>query len=441
MAQYDPIAVETGVPTNLRTDTARADGVAVAGLTTAGLASGDACQVSGALTLQKADCTSTSPIVGIYDGVTGSLVRSGVVVATFKVGPTTAGEAVYLSNTAGKLTNVKPTMDMLHEVGVVVDAASSRILLQPKPVIVLPVAPPLYLFLAGSGNTIERFRSSDGDRTEYTWPAALLFSSFPVFYDGSRVWVGHTSYNGIGCIDVPGGTVHDYPGNGIDNAYYAFDGTNLWVSCDRNTAPQFYKINPATGAVLDSFTPDVPPVMYGSANLCYDGAGYLWVACNSYGRTEVFRVKISDHTGLRIFVASAPHGLCVAGANVWAGCWSHVVKIRISDGFILGTYARARASGWGVCYDGTRIWQVGGGYLQRWLEADGTDLGEIDLGGTNTRSVCFDGTYIWCYGWIGGNRVVKFTTDGVYAGGFDGTAATTDHNYICTTAAVLPALP
>jgi hypothetical protein len=139
MAQYEPIGLKSGFATNLGTDTLRADLSAVAGLTTAAPAAGDACQISGALTITPAVNTSANPVVGIYDGVSGSVVRRGVVVASFVGGLTlAAGDAVYLSNVAGRLTNVKPTTDNLHEVGVVVSAAASTIMLQIKPVVVLP---------------------------------------------------------------------------------------------------------------------------------------------------------------------------------------------------------------------------------------------------------------------------------------------------------------
>jgi len=142
VAQFDPIAVKTGIPTVFGTDTPRIDLAAVAGLTTAALAAGDACQVNGALTMQKASSASTSPIVGVYDGTSGSVVREGVVVATMAAGVVLAnGDTVYLSADSGKLTNVKPTYSVLHEVGVVVDAASRKILLQPKPCVVLADAP------------------------------------------------------------------------------------------------------------------------------------------------------------------------------------------------------------------------------------------------------------------------------------------------------------
>lgn len=148
MAQYDGLVVKSGIPTSLGVDTLRADRVALAGLTTSGLAAGDAVQISGALTLAKAVNTSVSPIVGIFDGETGSVVRNGAVVATFSGSCPAAGSAVYLSATAGQLTGTKPTRETLHEVGVVFDAATSKILLQQKPVITLP---PTVQFIGSSG--------------------------------------------------------------------------------------------------------------------------------------------------------------------------------------------------------------------------------------------------------------------------------------------------
>jgi hypothetical protein len=141
MAQYDPIVVKAGIPTIVGTDTLHCDLNAKAGLTTTAVVSGDACQMNGDNVLAKAVNTSAAPIVGIYDGVSGSIVRSGIVVATMATGVVLAnGDAVYLSAYPGKLTNVKPTENVIHELGVVVDAASSKILLQQKPAVTVSVA-------------------------------------------------------------------------------------------------------------------------------------------------------------------------------------------------------------------------------------------------------------------------------------------------------------
>lgn len=136
--QYDAIVIKSGIPSNVGTDVLRADLIATSGFTTSGLAAGDACQASGTLTLIKALNTSPSPVIGIYDGVTNAVVRDGVVVATFSGTVPAAGSVVFLSATAGQLTGIKPTSNYVHEVGVVVDASTAKVLLQLKPVIALP---------------------------------------------------------------------------------------------------------------------------------------------------------------------------------------------------------------------------------------------------------------------------------------------------------------
>jgi hypothetical protein len=136
MAQYDGIVIKSGIPTVLGTDTMRADREAEAGLTTTGLSSGDVCSISAALTLTKASVKNYNAIAGVYDAISSSVVREGVVVATFVSGLTlNAGDVVYLSSTDGQLTNVKSSLDYVKEVGVLVDTSTKKVLLQPKLII------------------------------------------------------------------------------------------------------------------------------------------------------------------------------------------------------------------------------------------------------------------------------------------------------------------
>jgi len=148
MAQYDPLVLKAGIPTVLGSETLRADLSALAGLTTAGLNAGDACRVSGAMTLAQAIDTNASGVVGVYDGVSGSMVREGSVVAGFISGLTVAaGEVAYVSGTAGKLTNVKPSATGRYqtEVGVIFDTTgyvnpdyTCVVMLQPQTPVYLP---------------------------------------------------------------------------------------------------------------------------------------------------------------------------------------------------------------------------------------------------------------------------------------------------------------
>jgi len=157
--QYDPLVIKSGLAGVLDTDTLRADLIAHAGLTTTGLTAGDACQVSGNLTLGKAAKTSRPLIFGVYDEVTGSVVREGVVAAGFISGLTiAAGDTAYLSDTAGKLTNVKPTLGAAIKAGVVVDASIygspdyfCKLLLQPEWPVGLAV--PGQVIVVGGGSS------------------------------------------------------------------------------------------------------------------------------------------------------------------------------------------------------------------------------------------------------------------------------------------------
>ena len=137
MAQYDPIVIKGGFLTVLGTDTLRDDLTAKALLTTTALATGDVCQMNGDAVLAKALNTNADPCVGVYNGETSSIVQEGAVAVTLAAGVVLAnGDAVYLAAQPGRVTNVKPTTDMLHELGVVLDAASATIFWQPRPVVV-----------------------------------------------------------------------------------------------------------------------------------------------------------------------------------------------------------------------------------------------------------------------------------------------------------------
>ena len=243
MTQYDPTVLKAGVPTVLGAGTLRANNVGGGGLTTAGLAAGDACQVTSDLTLSKAVTASVSPIIGIYDAIVGSVVRSGAVAAEFVSGLTlVAGDVVYLSDEAGKLTNVKPTADALHEVGVVVDAASSKILLQQKPVIDL--GPPPYttalLWNSGMGGLV---------------PDARQGPLFSLDSDRNRI-VMFNGYSGSTTLDEVGST----------HWTWEFDlGTNSWSR---------YELTPTFPFIWGSQSPASRRMVYDPVRGVH--VGYSW---------------------------------------------------------------------------------------------------------------------------------------------------------------------
>jgi len=298
--QYDPLVIKSGLAGVLGTDTLRADVIAHAGLTTTGLAAGDVVQVTANLTLSKAVNTSTSPIVGVYDGVSGSVVREGVVVATFKGGLTLAnGDAVYLSSTAGALTNVKPTADMLHEVGVVVDAASSRVLLQQKPVIALPASPPPYLWTVARGVV-----------------PAYGFVQLKVS-DGSLV-----SRAQIGL---------DYGGN---EASLLYDGKgNVWGARRLPGTDSLIKIDANTGARLGGMDKGTSS-SNGTLQIAFDGTNYWYT---NYTGTYLHCIDVNLNPVRDVSITTGIDSLIYDGVgNIWVWYSAYLAKIRASDGANLG---------------------------------------------------------------------------------------------------------
>jgi len=447
--QYDPIAIKSGILTVLGTDSLRADRLAAAGLTITGPASGDACQVSGALTLGKAVNTSTSPIVGIFDGETNSVVRKGVVVATMKAGVTLAnGDTVWLSSTAGALTNVKPTMDMLHEVGVVVDAASAKILLQQKPVLALPVTPPVYLFTAGSGRTLHKRRVIDAVYIDQVTLPSQGFGESLVWptYDGTSIWLSSTSDPGF--LWKINATTLAYSGPYYGNFRYGgctFDGTYIWTASSFVNNHNVYKVNIADGTVAATYS-------YGGDHyvggiLCYDGVGSVWMQ-STYSYT-LYKMRISDgvitaSVGLGVELT----GMCSTKTHLWGGYDGGVKKILLSTAAVVGTYTNGWTWGGTPAYDGTRIYQaVGVDYMRVWNEADGSFVADVEAGSATSGnvSVVFDGTWLWMqhafslgpnYGWH-----KWLASDRSYIGTYIQDASANGHKHGCSTANILPNLP
>jgi hypothetical protein len=126
--------------------------VVINGLTTSGLATGQAAYISAANTATATDraVEAKSVFAGVYDGTSGELVTGGEVAAaqfTTAGGSPAAGARVWLAATAddtntgaGKFTATKPVAGFVSEAGICLDPANyagaktCKILLQPKAV-------------------------------------------------------------------------------------------------------------------------------------------------------------------------------------------------------------------------------------------------------------------------------------------------------------------
>jgi hypothetical protein len=454
MGQYDNLVIKSGIPTIIGTDTLRADRGAHAGLTTTGLASGDVVQVSGALTLQKAVNTSTSPIIGIYDGVSGSVVKEGVVVATFSGSCPAAGSAVYLSSTAGQLTGTKPTMDMLHEIGMVVDATSSRILLQQKPVIALPPTPPVYIFVGSQQRWIAKFSAADGSYLgKYDCTGTDGGSVInDVLYDGAYVWGGQglNSVGYIGKIDPVTGAQIGTPFSNFDPISYGmtFDGVNYWWGGYSTQAVTKFDVD---GNVLGtvSFPGTYPWIVR------YDGVASVWVT--GWGHDSVTKVRVADNAKIASY--SFPSGywspenesivsdktyvyLTLSRENSYD--WM-IYRIKISDGtttqFPQDNYYHYPR---GVVFDGANLWvkcssNQTGTRLIKIRASDGVQLGTYDLSGCDANGgLCCDGDNIWVVRYPSSSIRKIRCSDGEYLGDYGDVSQIPSPSGICSTGGVLP---
>jgi hypothetical protein len=428
--QYDPIIVNSGIPTVLGTNTLRSDKTAEAGLTTTGFSAGDVVQVTSNLTLAKASNQLTTPIVGVYDGVAGSVVREGIVVATFVSGLTLLnGDAVYLSSTAGQLTNVKPLYDCIHEIGVIVDATNKKILLQQKPVIWTPPNPTTIWVGTATAHVV----------TQYSLTGAVL-----------------------GTVTIAG----DVP------AAVCYDGTNIWIL---TYSGYVYKVNASTRAILGSYNTGVSSIYK-----CTCSPGYVWatsVLLNPDGK-KLVRIAVSDGTvtvytpssyylGAPVYHSSgylwvpytddysvyglykidptngsivATYGNHYAAADLTGGCATDTYVFHASQE--LGRWVASTGSftynnnlSWqgSPCWDGVNLW-VPQGYSQI-VNKMSTNLGNLaayNVGG-NPFHCGYDGTNIWvtCKN---DNIVVRLSPAGVVLGTYSLTAP----NVVCSTAHVLP---
>jgi hypothetical protein len=389
--QYDPIAIKSGILTILGTDTLRADRLAAAGLTITGPVSGDACQVSGALTLGKAVNTSTSPIVGVYDGETNSVVRKGVVVATMKAGVTLAnGDTVWLSSTAGALTNVKPTKDMLHEVGVVVHAASSKVLLQQKPVIALPPSPPLSNFISaddGPARTILHQMASPSGADLGTVTSANFYAGV---WDGNLLWWGGgANPTTVRAVDPTTRTVvkgpftiaaYDFNTCSPNPRSLAFDGHDYWITGDAGKSVYKFK---SDGTVLGQVTGLGATYDGASLGFCYDGQGYIWCDRCGDGWNRVHKIAVGASGGApgAVINITSPHlippynysGAVIGGYYYWIGGDKAYPYYQPYDMYL----CRVNIAGAPVVTSSNWLFY---GYTYSGLVSDGTYLYNLDNG-------------------------------------------------------------
>ena len=309
---------------------------------------------------------------------------------------------------------------MLHEVGVVVDAATRRVLLQQKPVIMLPLTPPPTIWLSNGGTSkgFTQLLVSDGSYVQSV-QLGLDYANGEggLLFDGTYVW-GVRRLKGTDSIvkfhPVTGARLGGMSkGSSYRNAALnmAFDGTNYWYNERANTSdvfdPRIYcidvNLNPIRNitlggaAVADTMIYDgVGNIWVGSSNTLYkvrasDGAGLgtvaldidlsinslsiatdkvaIWTIKNDWNggnqRYYIRRTLISDRslTSYGPFTGQVPNrNIAWDGTYFYmvrsnpAGTVKYVEKLRVSDVTVVASYALSNNTGYGVHFDGTNLW-------------------------------------------------------------------------------------
>jgi len=154
----------------------------------------------------------------------------------------------------------------------------------------------------------------------------------------------------------------------------------------------------------------------GTRTLEFDGK-HIWVAtCGAFSEIDATSNEV---IGSNIAFPSGPTcavGLAFDGVNLWMAAQNgKVVKLRVSDRTIQGTFSAGSAAG-AILYDGANLWVTNSATVTR-LDLNGTVTGTFSVG-SNPASLVFDGSSLWVSN-SGSNNVMKIRpSDGAILGTF-----------------------
>jgi len=318
------------------------------------------------------------------------------------------GDTVWLSSTAGALTNVKPTADMLHEVGVVVDAATRRVLLQQKPVIALPPSPPDSLWVCAIGNASHQYLSPAWVDQGAVSPTDA--SGMNILWDGNLIWTASLdnpakirAYDPITRALVYGPYTYGYIGSApYTNRKMAFDGANYWILSGTNIQ-KFSAAGVNLGTVSVTST---------AMSVVYDGAGCLWVS-EQYG-SKIRRINVASGTVTGTVTMASDGASCssnctVVGSYAYQVCYANPSPYqgRLVR-WPIAAVGPAITPDWealmGFNYplgpsgsDGTYLWSSthGGAGIGKNRLSDGGLVGAYNLGAAGHSGICYNNGFMW----------------------------------------------
>lgn len=154
-------------------------------------------------------------------------------------------------------------------------------------------------------------------------------------------------------------------------------------------------------------------------SLCFS---LVFVIALALGISRAAATEGPDSVTVEIFPVTPgvlPGEIAFDGANIWATdfYYSTLIKVRASDGVILGRYSGVYEP-LRIASNGTSVWAATElGDLYKVRTSDGVVEQVIDLGTSPLGQVLYDGTSIWVASWGLGNGLTKIrSSDGAILG-------------------------
>jgi sugar lactone lactonase YvrE len=236
------------------------------------------------------------------------------------------------------------------------------------------------LWVANSGdNTVTKLRTSDGE-TLGTFPAGN--SPQGIAFDGANVWVTDFFGNTVTELRCSDGKTLGTFNVGRSPYYPAFDGANIWVPNGGDGTVT--KLRASDGKNLGTFNTG------GSIAVAFDGT-YVWVSTHA---TSVVRLRQDGSNAGTFAVGRGPLGIAYDGANIWVAnnADGTVTKLRASDGATLGTFTVPGGTPYAIAFDGVNIYVTSGVAVLKLRDSDGKVLGHYNISPT---WIAFDGANMW----------------------------------------------
>jgi YVTN family beta-propeller protein len=149
---------------------------------------------------------------------------------------------------------------------------------------------------------------------------------------------------------------------------------------------------------------------------------FVFVVALALGISPATSAPAPDSATVQIFPITPgvfPGEIAFDGANIWVTdfFFSTLIKVRASDGVILGRYSGVYEP-LRIASNGTSVWAATElGDLYKVRTSDGVVEQVIDLGSSPSGQVLFDGTNIWVASWGVGNGLTKIRpSDGAILG-------------------------